>query len=40
MGKHDAVVKPVDGKFVFSKRGQLKSLSGAELPIVELPERD
>ena len=34
--KYDAVVKPVDGKLVFSRRGQTKSLSGQSVPAVEL----
>jgi len=34
--KHDAVVKPVDGHLVFSRRGQSKTLSGQNLAPVEL----
>lgn len=34
--KFDAVVKPVDGKLVFSRKGQEKTLSGEAIPIVEL----
>lgn len=32
----DAVMKPIDGRLVFSKRGQIKSLSGGELSPVQL----
>jgi len=34
--KYDAVVKPIDGLLIFSKRGQLKNLSGKTYPPVEL----
>lgn len=34
--KYDAVLKPVDGFLIFSRRGQSKSLSGQSLPPVDL----